>query len=126
MMWRLRLATAALCLPAFAAIADVRHATIPAALRGTWALNAQGCSKSDSVIVLSEKRYSGPQGRCDVRWVIESAGERGTIYSARLQCSGPESGQPPPESDLILMPSEGNQLSVGDDFDHLKSYQRCP
>jgi len=114
-----------LVLGASPAVADVRHAVIPMSLRGTWALSAQDCNKREAAIVFSERSYAGPKGHCAVRWVIETAGGRGPIYSARLQCPGAEGGQQPAESDLILMPTDANQLSIGDDYNTLKTYQHC-
>ena len=113
-------------LAAFSAIADVRHNGVPVSLRGTWVADGQGCNKTDARVVLSEQGYAGPKGHCAVRWVIESAGRRGTIYSARVQCSGTQGSQPGTESDVILMPEDVNQLSIGDDFNDMKVYQRCP
>jgi len=104
----------------------VRHSAVPVSLRGTWAPSAQDCNKTESAIVLSNKSYVGSKGRCVVEWVSETAGARGAIYSARLQCSGTAAGQQTAELNLILVPSDGNQLSVGDDFNSLKPYQRCP
>jgi hypothetical protein len=116
-------------LAAFSAMADVRHTAIPVSLRGTWAADRQECNKTEAKeakVVLSEHGYAGPKGHCAVRWVIESAGRGGTIYSARVQCSGTPGSQQPAESDVILMPGNANQLSIGDDFNDMKVYQRCP
>jgi hypothetical protein len=104
-------------------VADVRHSAIPVSLHGTWASSAQHCRKSDEAIVLAKNSYSGPKGRCAVPWVIESAGTHGTIYSAHLRCpsnSGGELG-----TTLLLMPKGADQLSIGDDFDGVKPYERC-
>jgi hypothetical protein len=108
---------------ASAALADVRHSAIPVSLHGTWASNAQQCSKADEAIVLSKNSYSGPKGRCSVPWVIESADAHGTLYSAHLRCTadtGAESG-----GTLLLMPKGADQLSIGDDFEGVKPYERC-
>jgi len=115
--------TVLLSLLASAALADVRHSAIPVSLHGTWASNAQQCSKTQEAIVLAKNSYSGPKGRCAVPWVIESAGTHGTIYSAHLRCptdTGGELG-----ATLLLMPKGADQLSIGDDFDGVKSYERC-
>jgi hypothetical protein len=92
-------------------------------LHGTWASNAQSCSKTDETIVLAKNSYAGPKGRCSVPWVIESAGAHGTIYSAHLRCpsaDGAERG-----ATLILMPRGEHQLSIGDEFDGMKPYELC-
>jgi hypothetical protein len=58
-----------------------------------------------------------------VPWVIESADAHGTLYSAHLRCTahtGAESG-----GTLLLMPKGADQLSIGDDFEGVKPYERC-
>ena len=106
-----------------AALTDVRHNAVPASLLGTWASDAQQCSKKDEAIVLAKNSYTGPKGRCSVPWVIESAGAHGTIYSAHLRC--PSWDGPDRATTLILMPNGDKQLSVGEAFDVMKSYERC-
>ena len=107
-----------------AALADVRHNAVPVSLHGTWASDAQNCSKADQTTVLAKNSYTGPKGRCSVPWVIESAGAHGTIYSAHMRCpsgtAGSEQG-----STLILMPKGDNHLSIGDEFAGMKPYERC-
>jgi hypothetical protein len=67
------------------AIADVvRHATIPASLRGTWALNLDDCNNADKIIVLSAKGRDSSEVKCTVDWVSETPGARGSIFVAHL------------------------------------------
>jgi hypothetical protein len=110
-----------------AAVADVkRHASIPEPLRGSWAPSADACKNADkSVIALSAKSYAGAEGNCAVLWVSETAGAHGPIYSARLRCANQQS-QKRSESNLIIRPDETNQISIGADFNSLKTYQQCP
>jgi hypothetical protein len=108
---------------ASAALADVRHNTIPASLHGTWASQTQHCRTPDQTVVLAKNSYVGPKGRCAVPWVIESAGARGTIYSAHLRCL--VEGGTERSATLILMPSGADRLSVGDEFDGMTAYERC-
>jgi hypothetical protein len=111
-----------------AAVADVvRHKAVPVPLRGTWASSADDCNKSDkSVITLSADRYAGSDAHCAVLWVSETAGARGTVYSARMRCSNKEKGSGEVISNLVLMPKDTDQISAGSTFDSLKTYQRCP
>ena len=54
------------------ALADVvRRPTIPESIRATWAASAEDCDANKSVIVS----------------VSETPGQRGPMYSARMQCS---------------------------------------
>jgi hypothetical protein len=109
------------------AVADiVRHGSIPHAYIGSWAPSATSCApRSGSVVVLSAKRYVGAERKCSVRAVYETAGPHGPIYSARMQCSGPAGASRKSVRNLIIVPAGTGQLSLGSDFDNLKSYQRC-
>ena len=108
------------------AVADIkRHASIPEALWGSWAPSQDGC-KGDAkpVIVLAAKAYSTAERKCDVDWVSETAGARGPIYSAHLRCSS----KPPAKasiSNVIIRPDDAKQISIGSDFNKLKTYQKC-
>ena len=107
------------------AVADiVRHGSIPRAYIGSWAPSAASCEpRSEGVVVLSAKRYVGAETKCAVRGVYETAGPRGPIYSVRMQCAA-RSGRRNLRN-LIIVPAGMGQLSLGSDFDNLKSYQRC-
>ena len=110
-----------------AALADVkRHKSIPAPLWGSWAPSAEACNKTDkSVIALSAKSYVSSEVNCSVDWVSETPGARGSIYSAHLQCSGTAERAQKTFSNIVLLPKDANQLSIGADFSSLKIYQRC-
>ena len=109
------------------ATADVvRHATIPASLWGTWALNLDDCNNADNVIVLSAKGRDSSEVKCTVDWVSQTPGARGSIFSAHLHCRRTANGSDKTIANVILMPTDANQISVGPDFSSLKSYQRCP
>ncbi|WP_375787561.1 hypothetical protein ACE10Z_08715 [Bradyrhizobium sp. Pha-3] len=110
------------------AIAGVKRlASIPEALLGSWAPSADACKNADkSAVALTDKTYAGPAGNCTVMWVSETAGPQGSIYSARLRCPNERAQQEWAESDLIIRPGDTNQISVGVDFNNLKTYQRCP
>jgi len=109
------------------ATADVvRHATIPASLWGTWALNLDDCNNADNVIVLSAKGRDSSEVICTVDWVSQIPGARGSIFSAHLHCRRTANGSDNTIDNVILVPTDANQASVGPDFSSLKSYQRCP
>ena len=107
------------------AVADiVRHGSIPRAFVGSWAPSTAGCAPRNEV-ALSAKRYVGAYTKCAVRGVYETAGPHGPIYSARMQCAGAVRGSRKSVQNLIIVPAGTGQLSLGSDFDNLKSYQRC-
>src|SRR5262249_24880766 len=72
-----------------AALADVRHVSVPEWLWGTWAPSAELCRDDKSIIVMSEKSYMTSQANCTVQWLTETAAADGPIYSAHMRCSLP-------------------------------------
>jgi hypothetical protein len=104
----------------------VRHTTIPESFWGSWAPGTDACKNADkSVIVLSANTYVTPEANCTVEWVAETAGARGPIYSAHIQCSKRAGKAQRMKSDLIILPRNANQFSLGAEFGSLKTYQRC-
>jgi hypothetical protein len=107
-----------------AATADVkRHTSIPESLWGSWAPSAESCNNDKSIIALAAKRYVSSEANCTVDWVSETPGAQGAIYSAHLQCAQRARKT---ISDIVLRPTDSNQLSMGADFSSLKTFQRCP
>jgi hypothetical protein len=115
-----------------AAVADiVRHASVPDALRGTWAPSAEDCDRRDkdkdkSVITLAAKSYDGADGSCAVAWVSETPSPQGPRYSARLQCKATTGQEGASATNVLILPKDQNQVSMGPGFDSLKVYRRCP
>jgi hypothetical protein len=120
------LATAATLL-AHVAVADVkRHEFIPESLRGSWAPSTDACKNADkSIIVVAAKTYSSSEANCTVAWVSETAAARGPTYSAHLQCSTTNDEARNTQSDVIFIPKDVNQISIGPRFSDVKDYQRC-
>jgi hypothetical protein len=126
MRWACLVALAGMILTDIAVADIVRHGSIPRAYIGSWAPGDASCEpRSEGVVVLSANRYIGAETKCAVRGVYETAGPHGPIYSARMQCSGAAGGRRKSVRNLIIVPSGTGQLSLGSDFDNLKSYQRC-
>jgi hypothetical protein len=109
--------------PGLAAAHVVRHTAIPQDYQGTWATSAASCGAEQGAIVLSAKTYVGPSGNCTVVYVDETAGTKGSIYSARLACSSAAAGAKK-FANLIIRPDKDG-ISVGPTFATLVSYQRC-
>jgi hypothetical protein len=109
------------------AVADVvRHGSIPESYTGTWIAGTE--TESDkSVIVISAKMYVSPEAICSVDWVSQTAGARGSIYSAHLQCSYAAEGQGKGNKtteNLIIWPESINWIAVGPEFTSLKIFHR--
>jgi hypothetical protein len=106
------------------ATADVvRHGSIPESYAGTWIASA-GTELDKSVIVLSAKTYVGPEANCSVDMVSPTAGARGSIYSAHLQCFS-ERGGNKTAANLIIWPENINRIAVGPEFTSIRIFDRC-
>jgi hypothetical protein len=106
---------------------EVRHTTFPSVLVGRWAPSAELCAAKDkSAIAIAADGYSTADGKCSVRWIVETAGSRGPNYAVHAQCEG--DGQPakPDVVNMILRPEGNDRASIGKSFTDLKSYVRCP
>jgi hypothetical protein len=106
----------------------VRRSAIPDAYLGTWTADAGKCADSDkAAVVLAAKAYTSYTASCTVDYVAETAGARGSTYSARLQCSNPASKAKTKSAvNLIIRPESADRISIGPSFDSLTAYQRCP
>src|SRR6516164_593809 len=116
----------AVLVPEVAASYGVRLSAIPETYWGTWVPAAEICQDANkSAIVLSAKAYVTSAVNCAVDYVAETPSPKGPIYSARLQCSNMAKPAPKTATNLIIRPSDTNQISMGATFDGLKPYQRC-
>jgi hypothetical protein len=120
------LATSALP-PQRAGADEIRHLTFPSVLLGRWAPSAELCAAKDkSNIAITADGYSTADGKCSVRWIVETAGSRGPNYAVHAQCEA--DGQPARADvvNLILRPEGADQVVIGKSFTDLKPYLRCP
>ena len=112
--------------PQVAGSYGVRLSAIPEAYWGTWVPAAEICQDANkSTIILSAKAYVTSAVNCAVDYVAATPSPKGPIYSARLQCSNIGGQAPKKATNLIIRPSDANQISMGAAFDSLKPYQRC-
>jgi hypothetical protein len=111
-----------------AAHADiVRHIAFPAALLGTWAENTEQCATKDkSNVVIESANYGDGSGSCAVRWVVETAGSRGTNYAVHALCTSASQPDKTQTVNIIIRPQSDGRAVMGRSFDQLKIYQRCP
>jgi hypothetical protein len=106
---------------------DVRHLTIPKAVWGTWALKPDQCTGNDaSLISIREGGGSGPEDNCAVEYVVETAGAAGPIFSAHMKCTEKDNPAKSSSRAFIIIPRGDDGISIGSDFDNLKTYTRCP
>src|SRR5215831_3415181 len=97
----------------------VRHSSVPEQFWGTWV------GAEESIIALSANSYVSRETNCSVKWVSQTAGARGSIYSAHLHCFSP-AGRAGTKvtSNLIIWPENIDQIAVGGDFTSLKVFRR--
>jgi hypothetical protein len=99
------------------ATADViRHGSIPESYAGTRIASA-GTEPDKSVIV-------GPEASRSVDMVSQTAGARGSIYSAHLQYFS-ERGGNKTAANLIIWPQNISRIAVGPEFTSPRIFDRC-
>ena len=106
---------------------EIRHTTFPSVLVGRWAPSAELCAAKDkSNITIAADGYSTANGKCSVRWIVETAGSLGPNYAVHAQCEA--DGQPAKADvvNMILRPEGSDRVSIGTSFTDLKPYLRCP
>ena len=106
---------------------EIRHATFPNAMLGTWAETAEQCDAKDkNNIVISPAKYRDGGGDCAVQLIVETAGAGGINYAVHSLCTSaslPEKTQP---KNIIVRPLGPDRAVMGQSFEDLKNYQRCP
>ncbi|HWS10479.1 MAG TPA: hypothetical protein VN362_21765 [Xanthobacteraceae bacterium] len=105
---------------------EIRHTTFPSVLVGRWAPSAELCAAKDkSNITVATDGYSTADGKCSVRWIVETAGSLGPNYAVHAQCEGDAQPAKPDVVNMILRPEGGDKVSIGTSFTDLKPYLRC-
>jgi hypothetical protein len=106
---------------------EIRHLTFPNVLVGRWAPSAELCAAKDkSNIAITADGYSTADGKCSVRWIVETAGSRGPNYAVHAQCEADGQAARVDVVNLILRPEGADQVVIGKSFTDLKPYLRCP
>jgi hypothetical protein len=107
---------------------EVRHATFPNAMLGTWAETAEQCAAKDKTnIVIEPARYRDGGGDCAVRWIVEiTEGSSGITYAVHSFCISASLPEKTQTKNVIVRPLGPDRAAMGRTFDDLKDYQRCP
>ena len=95
----------------------VRRSSIPEPLVGRWVADGDNCD-SKTELVITATKYVDAGTECTIRAISETAGQRGTFYSARAQC-------PASTKTLIIMPKDTTHIVAGSDFSKLRTLQKC-
>jgi hypothetical protein len=105
----------------------VRRVEFPAALLGTWAENADQCvTKDKSNVLIESANYGDGSGSCVVRWIVETAGSRGTNYAVHALCTSASQPDKTQIVNIVIRPQSDGRAVMGRGFDNLKTYLRCP
>ena len=105
----------------------VRLITFPAALLGTWAESADQCAAKDkSNVLIQSAVYGDGSGSCVVRWIVETAGSRGTNYAVHALCTSASHPDKTQVVNIVVRPQSDGRAVMGRGFDNLKTYLRCP
>ena len=105
----------------------VRLVTFPAALLGTWAENADQCATKDkSNVLIQSANYGDGSGSCAVRWIVETAGSRGTNYAVHALCTSASQPDKTQVVNIVIRPQNDGRAVMGRGYDNLKTYLRCP
>ena len=106
---------------------EVRHTTFPNVLVGRWAPSTELCAAKDkSNVTIAADGYSTADGKCSVRWIVETPGSLGPNYAVHAQCEGDAQNARADVVNMILRPEAGDKISIGTSFTDLKPYLRCP
>jgi hypothetical protein len=106
---------------------EIRHATFPNLMLGTWAETAEQCAAKDKTnIVIEAAKYRDGGGHCAVRWIVETAGPAGTNYAVHSLCTSASLPEKTQTKNIIVRPLGPDRAAMGKSFEGLKDYQRCP
>jgi len=107
---------------------EIRQATFPNVMLGTWAETAEQCAAKDKTnIVIEPTKYRDGGGDCAVRWIVEiTEGSGGITYAVHSLCISASLPEKTQTKNIIVRPLAPDRAAMGRSFDDLKDYQRCP
>jgi len=107
---------------------EIRQATFPNVMLGTWAETAEQCSAKDKTnIVIEPTKYRDGGGDCAVRWIVEiTEGSDGINYAVHSFCISASLPEKTQTKNIIVRPLGPHRAAMGQTFEDLKNYQRCP
>jgi hypothetical protein len=106
---------------------EIRHASFPNVMLGTWAETLEQCAAKDkSNVVIEPTRYGDGAGSCAVRWIVQTPGSHGTNYAVHALCTSASLPEKTQIVNIIVRPLDQDRASMGRSFEDLKNYLRCP
>ena len=106
---------------------EIRHATFPNVMLGTWAETAEQCAAKDKTnIVIEPAKYRDGGGSCEVSWIVETAESDGIKYAVHSLCTSASLPEKTQIVNITVRPLGPGRAAMGRSFEDLKNYQRCP
>jgi hypothetical protein len=106
---------------------EIRHTSFPNPMLGTWAETAEQCAAKDKTnIVIQPTKYRDGGGDCAVQWIVETAGSDGINYAVHSLCTSASLPEKTQTKNIIVRLLGPDRAAMGQSFEALKNYQRCP
>jgi hypothetical protein len=106
---------------------EIRHATFPNVMLGTWAETAEQCAAKDKTnIVDPVRQISRRRRRLRGTWIVETAGSDGVNYAVHSLCTSASLPEKTQTKNIIVRRLGPDRAAMGRTFEDLKNYQRCP
>lgn len=83
-------------------------------------------TKDKSNVLIQSGNYGDGSGSCVVRWIVETAGSRGTNYAVHALCTSASQPDKTQVVNIVIRPQSDGRAVMGRGFDNLKTYLRCP
>ena len=84
---------------------EIRHATFPNVMLGTWAETVEQCAAKDKTnIVIQPIKYRDGGGDCEVTWIVETAGSDGINYAVHSICTSASLPERSQTKNIVVRP----------------------
>jgi hypothetical protein len=91
-----------------------------------WAPGPKQPNSAPPNIVIEATKYRDGGGDCAVRWIVETAGSGGINYAVHSLCISASLPEKTQNKNIIVRPLGPDRAAMGQSFEDLKTYQRCP
>jgi hypothetical protein len=106
---------------------EIRHIIFPNVMLGTWAETAEQCAAKDKTnIVIQPTKYRDGGGDCAVQWIVETPASDGINYAVHSLCTSASLPEKTQTKNIIVRLLGLDRAAMGQSFEALKNYQRCP
>ena len=100
---------------------EIRHATFPNVMLGTWAETAEQCTAKDKTnTVIEPAKYRDGGGDCAVRWIVETVASGGINYAVHSLCTSASLPEKTQIVNIIVRPLSPDRAAMGRSFEDFK------